>query len=159
MATCNFETMHFDMPLVCGGLDYDERKQVREQEDGEEYTYEDYDADLQFEIEDCEAELERLNKDLEFFKVEMKSGYYEGWQWQVEWDNSYDYETAMDMDDKDETIYWYDYTPSELRKAIKAELKVIKNYLMRLVKDYGYLNLYKYAQFDNGEAIYKRVGE
>ena len=163
MATNNFEPVNFELPLIVYGMgdDYEERKKEWEEENGGEYEYNDdlYESDIDCECEFVEEELREFNENLEFFKIEQKSGYYAGIQFQVEWDNNYDYDTAIEMEDEEETKYWYDYTPSELKKNIQGELETIKQYLMKLSERMGYLNLYKYAQFSNGEAIYRKVGE
>lgn len=163
MSTANFEPMNFDMPLIVGGMgnDFEERKKAWEAENDGEYTEDTYYSELDWEVEDLNEEVKEWNKELSFFSIEIKSGYYQGWQWQINWEDPYlDYEQIMSDEDfdEDDSDYFYGDTVKNVREQVEKEKKMCEDYLLSL-KDRGYLNLYKYAQFSNGEAIYKEVGK
>ncbi len=166
MSTANFAPVKFDMPLIAYGLgdDYEERKKEYEEDNAGEYEYNDdlYASDIDFISDEMEAELKSFNSRHEFFEITQESGYYQGVQFQVEFnDRCYDYDTIMDDDyfSEDEAQYYYGRPIETLRKEIRKELEEVKEYLLSLKDRLGFHNLYKYAQFSNGEAIYKEVGE
>ena len=165
MATANFAPTNFDMPLIAYGMgeDFEERKQDYEAQYEEEYTDDMYMTDIEFESEEIEEELKEFNNSHRFFNVEQKCGYYQGIQLQVEWvDNYLDMDTILDRkqfnDEDAEYYYGTGETAKGIRAEVRKELREVKKYLMSFTGR-GFLNLYKYAQFSNGEAIYKRVGE
>lgn len=167
MATSNFSTMNYDLPLIVFGMgvDYEERKKEWEEENGGEYgEYNDdlYESDIEYQSECVEEDLKEFNNKHRFFEIEQRAGYYQGIQLQVNFvDKYWDYETIMD--DKnftdEEADYYYGETAEEVREAVKKELEEVREYLLNCKKSMGFLELYKYAQFSNGEAIYKEVKE
>lgn len=165
MATANFAPTNFNMPLIAYGMgeDFEERKKDYEEQYEEEYTDDMYMSDIGFESEEIEEELKEFNNTHRFFNVEQQSGYYQGIQLQVEWiDNYLDMDTILDKkqfnDEDAEYYYGTGETAKGIRAEVRKELREVKKYLMSFTER-GFLNLYKYAQFSNGEAIYKRVGE
>ena len=142
MATANFGTMKYDMPLIVGGF-YDENDP-----DCEWQSY--------VEIECIKEDLADFNDTLKHFEVGIESGYYDGFQFTVEQSDEYwDYEDLPTMTD-DDADYYYGDTVENIRKEFEQDLKNIKEYLYNL-KANGFKELIKVAQFSNGEAMYKEV--
>ena len=142
MATCNFGTMKYDMPLIVGGF-YDENDP-----DWEWHNYE--------EVECIKEDLADFNDTLKHFELGIEAGYYDGFQFTVKQSDEYwDYEDLADMTD-DDADYYYGDTAENIRKEFEQELKNIKEYLYNL-KANGFMELSKVAQFSNGEAFYKEV--
>lgn len=134
MATANFGTMKYDMPLIVGGF-YDEN-----------------DPDWECIKED----LADFNDTLKHFELGIEAGYYGGYQFTVKQSDEYwDYEDLADMTD-DDADYYYGDTVENIRKEFEQDLKNIKEYLYNL-KANGFMELAKVAQFSNGEALYKEV--
>ena len=142
MATCNFGTMKYDMPLIVGGF-YDENDP-----DWEWHNYE--------EVECIKEDLADFNDTLKHFELGIEAGYYDGYQFTVKQSDEYwDYEDLADMTD-DDAGYYYGDTVENIRKEFEQDLKNIKEYLYNL-KANGFMELAKVAQFSNGEALYKEV--
>lgn len=142
MATANFGTMKYDMPLIVGGF-YDENDPDWEWHNVEE-------------VECIKEDLADFNDTLKHFEVGIESGYYDGYQFTVEQTDDYwDYEDLPTMTD-DDADYYYGDTVENIRKEFEQDLKNIKEYLYNL-KANGFKELIKVAQFSNGEAMYKEV--
>ena len=142
MATANFGTMKYDMPLIVGGF-YDENDP-----DCEWQSYEEFEC--------IKEDLADFNDTLKHFEVGIESGYYDGFQFTVEQTDEYwDYEDLPTMTD-DDADYYYGDTVENIRKEFEQDLKNIKEYLYNL-KANGFMELAKVAQFSNGEAMYKEV--
>lgn len=142
MATANFGTMKYNMPLIVGGF-YDENDP-----DWEWHSYE--------EVECIKEDLADFNGTLKHFEVGIEAGYYDGYQFTVEQTDEYwDYEDLPTMTD-DDADYYYGDTVENIRKEFEQDLKNIKEYLYNL-KANGFMELAKVAQFSNGEAFYKEV--
>lgn len=137
MATANFGTPNFDLPLIAIGMSDDE--------DQNDWAY-----------EDAESDLKELNNGLDYFEVYLESGYYQGAMYNVKETNDYiDYDQIDDFDDEDMDYYFGD-TKANVKKGIAQELEKIKKFLAEK-KDEGALELIKVAQFSNGEAFYKEI--
>ena len=142
MATANFRTMKYDMPLIVGGF-YDENDP-----DCEWQSYE--------EVKCIKEDLADFNDTLKHFEVGIESGYYDGFQFTVKQTDEYwDYEDLPTMTD-DDADYYYGDTVENIRKEFEQDLKNIKEYLYNL-KANGFMELIKVEQFSNGEAMYKEV--
>ena len=142
MATANFGTMKYDMPLIVGGF------RDENDPDWEWHNYE--------EVERIKEDLADFNDTLKHFEVGIESGYYDGFQFTVEQTDEYwDYEDLPTMTD-DDADYYYGDTVENIRKEFEQDLKNIKEYLYNL-KANGFKELIKVAQFSNGEAMYKEV--
>ena len=137
MATANFGTPNFELPIIAIGM-----------HDDEDQNY--------WEFEDTEAELKEFNNGLDYFEVYLESGYYQGAMYNVKQTNDYiDYDQIDDFDDEDMDYYFGD-TKDNVKKGIAQELEKIKKFLAEK-KDEGALELIKVAQFSNGEAFYKAI--
>ena len=142
MATANFGTMKYDMPLIVGGF------RDENDPDWEWHNYE--------EVECIKEDLADFNDTLKHFEVGIESGYYDGFQFTVEQTDEYwDYEDLPTMTD-DDADYYYGDTVENIRKEFEQDSKNIKEYLYNL-KANGFIELIKVAQFSNGEAMYKEV--
>ena len=142
MATANFGTMKYDMPLIVGGF--------RDENDP------DWEWHNCEEVECIKEDLADFNDTLKHFEVGIESGYYDGFQFTVEQTDEYwDYEDLPTMTD-DDADYYYGDTVENIRKEFEQDLKNIKEYLYNL-KANGFMELIKVAQFSNGEAMYKEV--
>lgn len=143
MATANFGTMKYDMPLIVWGF---------VSRNDSDWDYHDYE-----ENERIEEDLARFNNYvLKHFEVGIEAGYYDGYQFTVKQSDEYwDYEDLADMTD-DDADYYYGDTVENIRKEFEQDLKNIKEYLYNL-KANGFMELVKVAQFSNGEALYKEV--
>lgn len=164
MSTANFEPMNFDMPLVAYGMgvDYEERKKDYEEDFGEEYIMDIYYSDIDFQSEDVQNDVDEFNNRHRFFEVEQKSGYYQGIQFQVNFTDKYlDYDTIMDDKEftDEDADYYYGDMADNIRKQVREELRECYAFLIDMKNLQGAVELYKYAQFSNGEAIYRKVGE
>ena len=142
MATANFGTMKYDMPLIVGGF------------------RDEHDPDWEWhnceEVECIKEDLADFNDTLKHFEVGIESGYYDGFQFTVEQTDEYwDYEDLPTMTD-DDADYYYGDTVENIRKEFEQDLKNIKEYLYNL-KANGFMELIKVAQFSNVEAMYKEV--
>lgn len=142
MATCNFGTMKYDMPLIVGGF-YDENDPDWEWHNCEE-------------VECIKEDQADFNDALKHFELGIEAGYYDGYQFTVKQSDEYwDYEDLPTMTD-DDADYYYGDTVENIRKEFEQDLKNIKEYLYNL-KANGFMELAKVAQFSNGEAFYKEV--
>ena len=137
MATANFGTPNFELPIIAIGMGEDE--------DQNYWAY-----------EDAEEELKALNNELGYFTIFLESGYYQGAMYNAKQTNDYiDYEDIDDYSNEDIEYYFGD-TKASVKKGIREELEKIKKFLEEK-KEEGALELIKVAQFSNGEAIYKAI--
>lgn len=137
MATANFGTPNYELPIIAIGMG-----------DDEDENY--------WEYREAEEDIKEFNNGLNYFEVYLESGYYEGAVFNVRETNDYiDYDDIDNYDDYD-MEYYFDDTKDNVKKGIAKELEKIKKYLAEK-KECGALELIKVAQFSNGEAIYKAV--
>ena len=97
--------------------------------------------------------LDDLNRDLLFYKVELRDGYYTGVQFYVETvhDVEHDYYTNEDCHD------YFDCCRSVARRKYAAEQNRITRKLRQLADEFGFEEIVCTAVFSNGEAMYGRV--
>ena len=138
MATGNFVTMD-DFPL------YVSNEEQNEADDFEQ-------MELCSMIQD---ELDDFNADLLFFKVSLKSGYYEGIQFYVE--DKYDFGKYMESWDNYDCQYYFDMCRSVTIRKYTSEINKVNRFLKSIAKKYGFIKLEVSARFSNGEVIYTRV--
>lgn len=137
MATANFGTPNFELPIIAVGMGEDEEQNY--------WAY-----------EDAEEELKLLNNELGYFTVFLESGYYEGAMYNAKMTNDYiDYEQIGELNDEDAEYYFGD-TKDNVKKGVEQELEKIRKFLAEK-KEEGALELIKVAQFSNGEAVYKAI--
>lgn len=156
MSTCNFGTPNFGLPLICGGLDYDEKRKAYEEAEGEEYNEDMFNDEVQWEIEEIENELKEFNKNLKYFAVYLEGGYYMGYYFNARLTQDYwDFDNLDELDDEDAEYYFGD-TADEVRKGHEQELNKIREYFKEL-KERGFYELALRGVFSNGEGVYERV--
>lgn len=159
MSTANFGTPNFELPLIAGGLDYNEKKERYERDcDGEyEYNEDIFNSDVEWELREMEDEVEGFNDGLKHFEVYIEGGYYEGYMFNVRQkkDDCWDYDDLDEMTE-DDAEYFYGDRKANVIAEYKMDMKFIRDYFNEL-KERGFYELYKVAQFSNGEAIYERA--
>lgn len=135
MATSNFGTPHYNLPLVAEFCD--------EQDD--EWFW-----------EMKNDEVAEFNKELEWFEVVLVAGYYEGGYYDLKWSSDYvDFEDIDDMTDED-TDYFFGETKAEFVKQAKAEFEKARQFIIDR-QESGAIMLERVATFSNGETIYQRA--
>lgn len=150
MSTCNFETMK-DYPLIvfCPDFDYDDMKKDYENE-----------VQLTYDVEYAEMQrlADKINDELVYHTVGVKSGYYDGLQFIVSTyeDLDFDRDSSYCIDNEDAHYYFDECRSKVLRKA-EAEVRKIRKWLKSLKNSYGYLELDCAGVFSNGEAVYSIV--
>ena len=101
--------------------------------------------------------LHTLKRELQFFEVTLKDGYYCGLQFYVEETGNMRYICVEDVDNED-TRYYYDMCKSEFLRKYNSEINFInKKLLPKLAKFFGFEEYYCRGIFSNGEALYYKV--
>lgn len=158
MATCNFRTQD-GFPLFATRL-FD--GYAYEDEETGEICYQGFD---EWHFDYCQKKLDELNRTLNYYKITLESGYYEGVQVVLETQNGVelteDY-TAKDWNDYRKeyrryygNCYEYDLPYAERKKAERREIKRIIEFCRTVLKNDFAFDEYVYiARFNNGAAIY-----
>ena len=164
MSTANFVTME-NFPLVvaedeyikrcheCGcnnGVDDDKCADCGASLEGVRAE-----LDEDYPVDNMQWEAERFNKELKYHEVEVRSGYYSGTQFYIEFNNR-DFNNAEDMENED-TQYHYGMCRSKFLRKYNAEVKRICKWLDKMVADYGYTKLACLGHFSNGAAVYQKI--
>ena len=101
--------------------------------------------------------LHTLKRELNFFEVTLKDGYYCGLQFYVEEIGNMRYIDVEDVDNE-ETRYYYDMCKSEFLRKYNSEINFINKKLMpKLAKFFSFEEYYCGGMFSNGEALYYKV--
>ena len=106
--------------------------------------------------------LHTLKRELNFFEVTLKDGYYYGLQFYVE-ETGYlkDYICTGNIEENvtnEDTRYYYDMCKSEFLRKYYSEINFInKKLLPKLAKFFGFEEYYCGGIFSNGEALYYKV--
>ena len=146
MATSNFGTPKFGLPLVAVGDIRDEDGEVLEDESNWNYI-------------SIEHEVAEFNKETVYLELEVKSGYYEGCWFDIKETNDYwDYEQLDELTDED-ADYFFGDTAEQVRKDYAEDMKKIRAELKKLVDEWGALELGVAYRFSNGETGYNVVKE
>lgn len=155
MATCNFWTMEKFPLLALTTEDVCKLYLGEEDENGESYnglySYEDmqFAWDLfnsDYEVKDT---LNELNIGLEWYKGELKYGYYDGVQFYFDTK----YIDIKNWDD-DECYLEFNLSLEDTKQMIKEDEEAIKKFL-ECAKQSGFKELVCVGVFSNGEAIYE----
>ena len=96
--------------------------------------------------------LHTLKRELQFFEITLKDGYYCGLQFYVEETGNMRYIDVEDVDNE-ETRYYYDMCKSEFLRKYNSEI----NLLPKLAKFFSFEEYYCRGIFSNGEAVYCKV--
>lgn len=102
-----------------------------------------------------EEVVDEFNEDLLFFKVSLKSGYYEGVQFYVE--DKEDFGKYMNEFTNDDCHYYFDVCRSVAIRKYYSEINKINRWLKKTAKEWGFIQLSVVARFSNGETIYEIV--
>ena len=101
--------------------------------------------------------LHTLKRELQFFEITLKDGYYCGLQFYVEETGNMHYICVEDVDNE-ETRYYYDMCKSEFLRKYNSEINFInKKLLPKLAKFFSFEEYYCGGIFSNGEALYYKV--
>ena len=101
--------------------------------------------------------LHTFKRELQFFKITLKDGYYCGLQFYVEETGNIRYIDVENVDNE-ETRYYYDMCKSEFLRKYNSEINFInKKLLPKLAKFFGFEEYYCGGMFSNGEALYYKV--
>ena len=101
--------------------------------------------------------LHTLKRELQFFEITLKDGYYCGLQFYVEETGNMRYICVEDVDNE-ETRYYYDMCKSEFLRKYNSEINFInKKLLPKLAKFFSFEEYYCGGMFSNGEALYYKV--
>lgn len=160
MGTCNYITQKdFDL--------YTTEYSRLTQEEIEDFiieTGEIYDEELERQVfyEDKYRQANRLadkiNKELIFYNICIKDGYYEGFQTIIYGTNwQYSFHHIEELNNKD-CQYFFGMCRSKVIRKHRAEVNRINKKLLPLFKkELGFNRIRCIGVFSNGEAIYERV--
>lgn len=111
--------------------------------------------------DDISADLEEINAGLLFYKISIKSGYYDGLQLYVQLNNTADYagftENGLEYGDNESTRDYFDLCRSAAIRKFEAEQRKINRELAKIGRAYGMDKLGVYARFSNGETWYSKI--
>lgn len=177
MGTNNFTTQK-DFDLYVAVYDYPDEEEAKKawieykkdyygEYDEEDFNYDnwvDNDAEWYYDSEYANLKwlADEVNDKLNYFKITLESGYYDGIQTLIEpqdyWSVlSYKNFEDFELDNEDSNYYFGDYRSVTLRK-IRAEInKINKKYLPYMKNNSSLERIIKIGQFSNGEAVYQRV--
>jgi hypothetical protein len=153
MSTANFLKSDY-FPLVAVEYYFDSSEEIPE-EMSEDTTYL-----TQVDVTDIEDEIDVFSTDLNFIKVELIDGYFEGVQLYASFiDDNYLKYPLVSGDDSDEEFAQsagYE-SAADFMKAVKAEYRKVTDFMSDIADAYNMSLLDVAAVFSNGEAIYKKV--
>lgn len=96
----------------------------------------------------------RDNLMLKFFRLSLKSGYYGGVQFDVDWNERVGDPEELDNED---AHYYFDCCRSEMLRRYKSERRTLAKRLKQLADYHGFEEIRCVGMFSNGEAVYERV--
>lgn len=134
MATANFKTMEYGMPLVVGGTEYFE------------------------DIKAAEELAENFTENLKYHDITVVGGYYSGFQFYVEekYSNKFDLDKqSIYCIDNYDAHYYFDVCKSVAIREADREKRKIRKWLESL-ENHGYEIIVCIGRFSNGEAIYEK---
>lgn len=159
MGTCNYISQDkFDLYITTYEVD---EEYIKEYEEVNGYEF-DEEWDSQIFYEDIYMEAERLanklNEELMFYQIEIRSGYYDGLQTIIQGTDWYDgYYNIEDVSNYD-CHYYFDMCRSKAIRKHNAEVNKINKKLLPLFKkELGFEHIRCIGVFSNGEAVYERV--
>lgn len=150
MGTCNFVTQSdFDLYIYDEDLGntLDEDEAIAQRDFSMMYTY-----------EESKRLANSLNEQLMFYNIEIRSGYYTGFQTQLvatDWQAQVEcFEQLVNED----CHYYFGMCRSKALRKYKAEVKRInKKLLPKFKTELGFEQIKLVGVFSNGEAVYRRV--
>ena len=182
MGTANFRTQtDFDLYLYDGSATEEDIKSYRDEvledfendEESEDYVDDDTlyrrltDYNYEFVVDNFSYELDEvlkeLKRELQFYTIELKDGYYTGLQFYVRMnDTLYNYgddvEDVLNYIDNEDTKYYYDMCYSQFKVKLLSEVKYINKKVLPLLAKYTGFEQYScVGVFSNGEAVYRKA--
>lgn len=163
MGACNFWTMDdFDLWVmddekVC---DFYLGEEFKKENEIEEYSYDNINFAYDILMEEIQSDFDDLKSKLEWYKIELRSGYYEGMQFYIdtEWrgiDEKADWLSSKPLIwDDEECLSEFGLTRQQTIEMIEKEKKLINEFLENS-KDYGFYKINCVGVFSNGEAVYE----
>mgnify|MGYP003303484762 CR=1 FL=1 len=149
MSCANFKTQkYFDLYITDECEIYDE--------ENKEYYFDDY------LYNSTQHKLDKINDKMDFFNIELESGYYSGIQTYIKEKNNYNYydeplyilENYKEINGK-EIFKDYGFNKYILKKKILKEINLINNKYLKSLENFDH---YKVAyRFSNGETCYTKV--
>ena len=164
MSTSNFYSQK-DFPLIAAIYEKPDDIEAYEKETGDPYDetndsywyYEDMANDMNEAADD-------INEELKFYKVETRSGYYNGIQFYVNEDKVPDYEYTRNhygekgADEEAKFDYGDDFENAKaVEKAVEEEQEKVHDWLIETCKRLGLMCLGVSAHFSNGETLYHEI--
>lgn len=159
MGTCNYISQdRFDLYVTTYEVD---EEYIKEYEEINECEF-DEEWDCQIFYEDIYREAERLanklNEELMFYQIEIRSGYYDGLQTIIQGTDWYDSYYNIEDVSNDDCHYYFDMCRSKALRKHQTEVNKINKKLLPLFeKELGFEHIKCIGVFSNGEAIYERV--
>lgn len=149
MATPNFRTMPYSMPLICGPT-YRQYENRYMEEYGEELTDDELGWMQQDDLDDACYLAKEFSENLVFYRVTVVGGYYDSFQFFVEENPG-----AEDIEEisNEDAHYYFDTCRSRAIRAAERERRKIYTWLLSL-KKCGFNEVVCTALFSNGEAWY-----
>lgn len=109
-------------------------------------------------FDDMNSALEDVNNDLEFFQIELASGYYCGVQFIVNISRYADEagftEDGAEYADNESCRYYLDMCLSEAKRKFEAERRKVLRLMKKTAEAWGFREYVCVAHFSNGEALY-----
>lgn len=120
--------------------------------DNAEERYDEVETD--FICDEVNEDFARDNLMLKFFRLSIKSGYYSGLQFDVDWNERVGDPEELDNED---AHYYFDCCRSEMLRRYKSERRTLAKRLKQLADYHGFEEIRCVGVFSNGEAVYERV--
>lgn len=150
MSTCNFVTQS-DFDLYIYDEDLDDTLD-------EDTAINNYDFSMACVYEESKRLAKEFNKELMFYQIEIRSGYYCGLQTIIQPTDWYHGYNNVEDISNDDCHYYFDMCRSKAIRKHKAEVNKINKKLLPLFKkEIGFDHIRCIGVFSNGEAIYERV--
>lgn len=152
MGTSNFATQkHFDLYL---SENFEFEYTDENDEPTGEWGFDDY------YFEQCENFIDELNDKLRFFKITLKSGYYNGVQtYLIDKSDYFDplyYLGHTEIYNGEEIFAEFGVNKYILNRMIQSEITKINNKLLPLLKEWGFDRYGVVARFSNGETWFSK---
>lgn len=159
MGTRNYISQdNFDLYITEYEVD---EEYIKEYEEINECEF-DEEWDSQMFYEDIYMQAERLanklNEELMFYQIEIRSGHYDGLQTIIQGTDWHDSYYNIEDVSNDDCHYYFDMCRSKAIRKHNAEVNKINKKLLPLFeKELGFDHIRCIGVFSNGEAIYERV--
>ena len=108
--------------------------------------------------DEVRAAMNDLNKELDFFVVNLLSGYYVGVQFDVNFKMKWGCELDPEELDNEDAHLFFDCCRSVMLRKYERERRKLGKKLAQLAEDFGFEEIVCIGHFSNGEAVYERAG-